>query len=421
MLMLRVGAGGELGRRLLGLLVVATWVPLVLLSWISLVKYESRLKLEATQRLAGRAKTAGLAIFGRLEAVRSDLAVAVSGLPQTEGSIDLLATRPSWRDRFESLVLTAGEDALHRLPTLDPDVLARLHAGLASLVVSEGGREEPAGLWLVAPRSPPSPDRIWGRLRVDWIWPDLAVEAADGEGWLLFASDRRRAIAASPGLPQGLLAKVESVADADRTGFEWREDSGRTLFARFWTVPLGHEFGYPGLTVLVNEPYRVGESVAEIRRSLLLLALGSLLLMALVGIRRLRSDLGPLEKLVDGARHMAAGNFATRVEVGRRDEVGRLSEAFNRMANELERRFHEVEGTRNIAASALTAAPSAEDVARIFVEQAAGLAAGAEVVVALADGAGGIRRTFSTSPPSVGAARDRGTVAECDRAAISGG
>ena len=63
---LRVGAGGELGRRLFGLLVLATWIPLVLLGWISLREYESRLKLEATDRLAARAKIAGLAIFGRL-------------------------------------------------------------------------------------------------------------------------------------------------------------------------------------------------------------------------------------------------------------------------------------------------------------------------------------------------------------------
>ncbi len=394
----RVGAGGELGRRLLGLIVVATWLPLVLLSWISLRVYESRLKLEATDRLTGRAKSAGFAIFERLESLRSDLAAAVAGVAPSDRFVDLLTTRPSWNDRFESLVLTAAEDASGPpgSPELGPGARARLRDGLAALAVDEVGLMGPS-LWLVSPRSGSRSELVWGRARLDWVWPELAVEAGDGEGWLLFASDRRRPIATSPDLPAGLLAHVEALADPAGSEFEWRDASSRTFSARFWTVPLGFEFGHPGLTVLVSEPYRVGESVAEIRRSLFLLALGSLLLMALVGIRRLRSDLGPLEKLAEGARLMAAGNFSARVEVGNRDEVGRLAGAFNQMANELERRFHEVEGTRNIAASALAAIPSRDEVARVFVDHAVPLASGVEVVVALADGSGGIRKTFSTS------------------------
>ena len=134
---LRVGAGGELGRRLLGLLVLAIWLPLVLLGWISLREYESNLKLEATDRLAGRAKIAGQAIFGHLEALRSDLVVAVSGLSPDDLLVDLLAPRPSWRDRFEGLFLTSGLDAPRswQLPELGADSRARLREGLSTLVV----------------------------------------------------------------------------------------------------------------------------------------------------------------------------------------------------------------------------------------------------------------------------------------------
>ena len=134
---LRVGAGGELGRRLLGLLVLAIWLPLVLLGWISLREYESNLKLEATDRLAGRAKIAGLAIFERLQALRSDLVVAVSGLSPDDLLVDLLAPRPSWRDRFEGLFLTSGLDAPRswQLPELGADSRARLREGLSTLVV----------------------------------------------------------------------------------------------------------------------------------------------------------------------------------------------------------------------------------------------------------------------------------------------
>lgn len=403
----RVGAGGDLSRRLLILLVIATWLPLVLLSWISLRKYESQLTLEWTARLAERTKTAGLAIFGRLETLRSDVALAAAGLPPVSGSLDLLATRAGWRDRFVSLILVSGPGAqgAQRLPALDPAALSRLRDGRSVLIVDEPALEEPS-VWLVSPRDPSSQELIWGRARIDWVWPELAVEAGGGEGLLLFASDRHKPIASSAELPSGLLSEVGMAPGPASPGFEWRDANGRRFLARFWSVPLGFEFGHPGLTVLISEPFRLWTSIIEIRRLLLLLTLGSLLLIVLVGIRRLRSDLGPLEKLAETALLMANGDLSVRVEVGRRDEVGRLSDAFNRMAIELERRFHQVEGTRNIAASALVAAPSAEDVAREFVAQAVPLAGGLEVVVALVDDAGGIRRTISTSGLESGAGGD---------------
>lgn len=394
----RVGAGGELGRRLLSLLVVATWLPLLFLSWISLREYESQLKAEETGRLAERAKTAGLAVFGHLDSLRSDIAIAGADLPPAENFLDLLATRPAWRDRFERLILVShpGAQGAPPLPALAAEGLARLREGRSALVVDESREAGPA-IWLVSPRSGSSPGLIWGQAKSDWIWPELAVEAEDGEGLLLFASDRRRPIASSPQLPAGLLDQIAADEGSSSPGLEWRDASGRKFLARSWSVPLGFEFGHPGLTVMISEPYRLWSAIGEIRRLLFLLTLGSLLLIALVGIRRLRSDLGPLEKLAQSARLMASGDLSARVDVGRPDEVGRLAEAFNQMASELERRFHQVEGTRSIAASTLVPNPSTEEVARAFVEQAVPLAGGLEIVVAVGDGAGGVRQSFSTS------------------------
>lgn len=45
----------------------------------------------------------------------------------------------------------------------------------------------------------------------------------------------------------------------------------------------------------------------------------------------------PLREMADGARRMAQGDYTVRVHTPSRDEVGRLADAFNRMASELER------------------------------------------------------------------------------------
>ena len=283
-----------------------------------------------------------------------------------------------------------------RLPDLAPAAVSRLLEGRSTLIVEQSGAGE-ASLWLVSPRDAAATEVVWGQAKLEWVWPELAADPGDGEGLLLFAADRQNPIGASPELPAGLLDEVGAIVDPRTAGFDWHDASGRRFISRFWSLPLGYEFGHSGLTVLVSEPYRLWKSTAELRRSLLLLATGSLLLIALVGIRRLRSDLGPLEKLAEGARSMAGGDFGVRIDVGRKDEVGRVSEAFNLMANELERRFHQVEGTRNIAASALAQIPSTDEVARTFVLQAAPLAGDLEVVITLADGVG---RTFSTAGPA---------------------
>ncbi|MGJ0127300.1 two-component system sensor histidine kinase BaeS [Pantoea sp. RHCKP32] len=63
----------------------------------------------------------------------------------------------------------------------------------------------------------------------------------------------------------------------------------------------------------------------------------STLLAALATWLMARGLLAPVKRLVDGTHHLAAGNFATRVEVSSRDELGQLAGDFNLLARSLEK------------------------------------------------------------------------------------
>ncbi|HBP95359.1 MAG TPA: two-component system sensor histidine kinase BaeA, partial [Pantoea agglomerans] len=63
----------------------------------------------------------------------------------------------------------------------------------------------------------------------------------------------------------------------------------------------------------------------------------STLLAALATWLMARGLLAPVKRLVDGTHHLAAGNFATRVEVSSRDELGQLARDFNLLASSLEK------------------------------------------------------------------------------------
>lgn len=62
----------------------------------------------------------------------------------------------------------------------------------------------------------------------------------------------------------------------------------------------------------------------------------SVLLAALVAVLLARGLLAPMRRLTDAARRMADGDYATRVDVHSRDELGGLAADFNHLATSLE-------------------------------------------------------------------------------------
>jgi signal transduction histidine kinase len=71
--------------------------------------------------------------------------------------------------------------------------------------------------------------------------------------------------------------------------------------------------------------------------------IGSALLIGLFGIYLARSTARPVRSVATAASQLAEGDFSVRLEQGGPGEVGELTTAFNRMAQELERRGAELE------------------------------------------------------------------------------
>jgi signal transduction histidine kinase len=75
----------------------------------------------------------------------------------------------------------------------------------------------------------------------------------------------------------------------------------------------------------------------SVNRSLLLAIMGAGSLAILVTLILSRSILHPVDALTKAARRMGSGDMSQRVDIKTRGEVGELSEAFNAMADNLER------------------------------------------------------------------------------------
>jgi len=77
--------------------------------------------------------------------------------------------------------------------------------------------------------------------------------------------------------------------------------------------------------------------VEQYARANTLIAVVALAVSFLLSLALARQFLAPIRRLAAGANALVAGDYATRIPVGSRDELGRLAGDFNRLAQTLER------------------------------------------------------------------------------------
>ena len=154
---------------------------------------------------------------------------------------------------------------------------------------------------------------------------DLRAAVTDGEVVLVDA--RGAAVAGTRTVP----ADVRRAATSGRTQGSWV-----TAFA---PAATGQPFG-----VVVLLPAAHGPGVLVDAGLVLLIAV---LLAVGIAVVSARATTRPLEQLGDAAERIAAGDLSTTIEVGSKDEVGRLADTFNTMTEELRSYVGQLEASRD--------------------------------------------------------------------------
>ena len=162
----------------------------------------------------------------------------------------------------------------------------------------------------------------------------LAEEYRRSGDWSFLQGDygRLRGLAAAPQPVQRL-----ALLDADKRTVVGNPDLGDEASMR----PVLVDDRIVGW--IARSPYRrisTGADLAfqqEQLRAAWIIAGFALGLAALVAVVLARAFLQPIRRVADATHQLAAGHYATRVAIGSRDELGRLAEDFNRLAQALER------------------------------------------------------------------------------------
>jgi diguanylate cyclase (GGDEF)-like protein len=112
------------------------------------------------------------------------------------------------------------------------------------------------------------------------------------------------------------------------------------MIAGQWQLFLKAKFFAPYWTVIAIEPTSIAlapaDKISQILVAVIVLALS---MVALLSVSQIRRTMGPLEKLIEGTRLLAAQDFNHKVDVASGDEFGELANSFNDMAARLGRQL----------------------------------------------------------------------------------
>lgn len=111
-------------------------------------------------------------------------------------------------------------------------------------------------------------------------------------------------------------------------------------------VPISR--GGESYIIYVLDNRQTSQRLSDQLFSLILEALVfGLVISVLLSFLLSKTMIGPIERLTDGVRQVAAGDFSKKIEVGSKDEIGVLTENFNVMARQLRDTIAQVENERN--------------------------------------------------------------------------
>jgi signal transduction histidine kinase/ActR/RegA family two-component response regulator len=326
----------KVARRAFVLFIACALLPVSVLAVLSFRQVTGELHAQSEQRSRQASKATAMALYKRLLALEA----AMATLPGP-GSHDVARL-------FEGVGVVTGDGRL-TLQSGHLDDIPRLadrqrrHLASGKTVLSTtSGSEGPPRLVLSRALDPARPEtgvlhaevdreHFWTLDEESILVPSMRLVVLDGEGRALFSS-----VAGLTTVPAQLVAQASRGTGGH---FTW-SDGTDTYVATQWPLFLHFQFLAPRWTIVVSESDSdLLAPMADFKRNFSLVVLLSVWIVLLLSVRQIRKSLSPIERLQEGTRRIARGDFDSRVDVATGDEFEELAVSFNQMATQLGRQF----------------------------------------------------------------------------------
>ena len=141
------------------------------------------------------------------------------------------------------------------------------------------------------------------------------------------------------------LAFFKSKKEKDRAGYFVAENPGESEELYVYAHSKGYRNfkGFGWLSIIEYETSEIFAPVVKLRNTLLAISLGGVLFAVLIALYIARSILLPIQKLKKGVIEIGKGRLDFKIDIRSNDEIGDLSDAFNKMASDLKVQRTEIE------------------------------------------------------------------------------
>jgi len=375
----------KVGRRFFFLFISCALIPITILAALSYYRVTEELERQSKTRLFQGTKSAGVLVFERLSFLNGEIREFFFDVAKLNSPLNPLSTLPPKEtfnhDLFSAVeLMTANGNCIpllgtmQEVPSLTSSEASHLNSGKTLLSTLHAPGQPPRILMRKRfPGSNAEPAIFTAEINQDYLLRDMAETACppmaemcilDHSGKMLFSSHSD-----FDSLPANT---VSSMVHVPAGGVNWKHGD-QEYFAVFWSIFTKYEFFTPKWIVVMREPRdQVLAPRNDFRNSFISVLILAFLVVLLLTFKQIQRNLIPLQKLQAGTHGIANRHLKTRVSVKSGDEFEELADAFNAMADRLEKQFDAM-GTMNEIDRSVLSALSTEKIVLAVLARLGGL------------------------------------------------
>ena len=351
----------RVARRVFALFILCALLPVGALSLVSMTDVTSQLTQQAERRVRQESKAMGMAVYQRLLLLEAEFLSTIAqhrtGLAAQsgDGPSQVLPSLPgfvgmaSLSENGETSVFLGD---LRVIPVLSQAQRMLLRQNKTLLIVEPTGQER--SRFFFSRLSDVDGRVVVAELNHDYLWDLGGSMTLPADTSMCVFGQERIVLFCSHAAPAGLTQQWSAQSGGSVGLFEWRDEQDVYL-AGSWAIPLRFQFLTAQWTVVLSEPRSsVLAPLASFRYRFILIVVVAVFAAALLSVSQIRKFMGPLEKLGEGTRRVAARNFSQPLQVKSGDEFEELAGSFNAMANRLHQQFTQLATIHEIDRSVLS-------------------------------------------------------------------
>jgi diguanylate cyclase (GGDEF)-like protein len=335
------------GRRLIGLFLLAAVLPILLTAILSYTQVSSLLVENSKQQLKSQSKTYGLSILDRLnytDQILTDFADQIR-----EGDKRIVDKIRHMEHYFDNLTLYTesrtqeyiGHDVINL--TLTPAETNHLKEGkpLLSTLVNEEGYGS-VYISILVDKKDHSKGILLGKIKPLYLWGSRDTLSYNYQYTILF--NKSVVLHTTDLLPDSALENItSSLIKNSNSVMQW-ENQGEKYYGDSWDLYLKHRYMSPAWSIVTGQSAQQVFSPINTFQSIFPLSLLlAVLVVALFSIKSIRKTTLPLEKLIVGTQRITKQQFDNQVHVNSNDEFEQLAKSFNTMSDTLGKQFNALE------------------------------------------------------------------------------